>query len=275
MKQFFWLSTLFACFSTFFIFCKKDTVVENLSNSKAEHSNSLIAEERDEVHYYYIDGVSATQTSYETKLSQTGVYEHIIFDPTSSENVYSHYVFSTKAGYILWGDALGFKISKAIYVADRLAFVADSAGLNQIDSTSTDTIPLWYDNFKKNLIKKELDDSNSPDFVCYAVYFWQGYTQANLPAHVKVGGNVVSEPRILWNNNKLSSWKPDIMDCLSDYRYAHLNAWDKWHYVKPIPNPIAPFPTTITVKGNVFTPFLNIYAPWDNKISSYTSWETQ
>ncbi len=226
------------------------------------------------IHVYYIDNVVASEEAYQANLTGAGVYEHVVIEPTQTQVLHEHFSFSTKAAYTQWGDSRGFKTTKAIRLSERLAFIADSAGLNQISETSMDTIPEWYEDIKKYLLQTELSDDNSPDFLCFAVYFWQGYVQADLPAHVKFGGNTVSEPRILWNNNKLSSWKPDIMTCIFGYKYGHLVAWDKWHYKKPIPNPNAPFPTTITVKGNVFTPFLNIYAAWDNKISSYTSWET-
>ncbi|MCW5921519.1 MAG: hypothetical protein KIS77_04190 [Saprospiraceae bacterium] len=256
--------------------CKKDANDSNTFHHKLfENGEAHLRSELTEVHVYYIDGTISSQTSYENKLAEAGVYEHIIFEPTTTENYYSHHLFSSKAGYVHWGDSLGFKISKAIYVSERLAFVADSAGLNQIDTNSIETIPEWYDSLVQRLIKEELDDPNELNFICYAVYFWQGYSETNFPAHTKFGGNAVSDARILWNNNKLSSWKPDVMTCLSNYKYGHLSAWDKWHYKKPIPNPNASFPTTITVKGDVFTPFVNIYGAWDNKISSYTSWETK
>jgi hypothetical protein len=275
MKHIFHLSLLLVMTSLLLVNCKKEISDSDISHLQSPfESETKYRDDVPEVHDYYIDGVVATQTSYQNKLAETGVYEHIILEPTSSEMSYSHYAFSDKTSYTNWGDSLGFKISQAIYVAERLAFVADSAGFNQIDTASLDTIPEWYDIFKEDLIHNYLDDIDTPDFICYAVYFWQGYSATNIPAHTKFGGNVVSDARILFNNNKLSSWKPDVMTCFSDYKYAHLNAWDRWHYKKPIPNNNAPFPTTITIAGDVFMPFLNFYGAWDNKISSYTSWET-
>ena len=117
--------------------CKKEVVDPNIFQPKiGEDSKAQQRDSISEVHSYYIDGTVSSQIAYQNKLTETGVYEHIILEPTTTENNYAPYVFSTKAGYTQWGDARGFKISKAIYVADRLAFVADSAGLNQLDSNS-------------------------------------------------------------------------------------------------------------------------------------------
>jgi len=262
-------------FAFFTVMCKKEIADRSelkdiaLENSEIDQRNG-----GEDVHTYYIDGVVAQQATYQANLTGTGVYEHIIIEPTQTQVMHEHFAFSTKSAYTYWGDSRGFKTTRAIRLSEQLAFIADSAGLNQVSETSMDTIPQWYEDIKENLLQKELGDNDSPDFLCYIVYFWQGYAQANIPAHVKAGGNMVSDPRILWNNNKFSSWKPDVMTCLFGYKHGHLIAWDKWHYKRPIPNPNAPYPTTITVKGNIFTPFLNIYAAWDDKISSYTSWET-
>jgi len=168
------------------------------------------------------------------------------------------HVFTTEALHEDWGDKRGYEVSKNNRLTKRLAFVADSAGLTD----EVVLVPQWYDD-----LVDEYNKPTPPSFIfCYSAYFWQGYTANVVPSHIKLGFTAVADGFLLFNNNKFSSWKGDVSAGCTGHRLANLIGFDRPWFRERL--------GIITTAGDTFTPFLNIFAFMDNRISSYGSWSS-
>jgi hypothetical protein len=238
--------------------CTKDAVNQpnaiepNFSQSVTQRS------EKPEVNYFFVDSVSTTEGAYQNTINGNNeVYRHFVVAEKTSEIAIECHVFRSKILYEKWGDDRKYDVSKNNRITERLVFVADSAGLND----ETTDMPKWYSDLVDTYYPPQ------PEIVfCYGAYFWQGYTTSVIPSSIKLGFNGVADGLMLLNNNKLSSWKGDVSRDCTGHRMAHLLGFDKAFFKKPL--------GTITTAGDTFTPFLNIFAFMDNKISSYESWSS-
>jgi hypothetical protein len=115
----------------------------------------------------------------------------------------------------------------------------------------------------------EIDPPNptGTDVFCFGSYFWHGYEQCDLlicPGVFYLGVWRANYPYAgILDNNKHSAWKGDVSTGCFGHKKAELKGYDRSFYRDQI--------GTITTQGDVFTPFMNIYSDFDNKITSFKS----
>lgn len=236
--------------------CSKD------QSNEAKENLTLHTSQREEVSEsfsYFVDSLPVTKASYDAEAEDTTNFKHFVRFNTDQDVIQNDcHVFTTRSLYEKWGDDRGYEVTKYLKFGDEMSQIADSANLSGLYS-----LPNWFKEAENEMIEKYFGSAPTPDVLCYFTYFWDFTTQQNLPDHIKAGFMAVADGVIGINNNTFSSWKGDVSPDCTGHKKAQLVAYDRWFFRKHI--------GTITTEGDVFVPFTNIYANFNNKISSYVS----
>lgn len=145
--------------------------------------------------------------------------------------------FTTRTKFENYGDTIGLNLRKQLAIADRLRFVADSAGLT---STVTDSsqVPAWYNIYAQSLTGNFHDNKSDNRFLgtslakdgseSQSCRSWNGYNF--------VPGVVAFQPAFtFWNNKTSGVQNVDV--------YGAFHMWDRWFYRKYL-GVVAGIPTT-------------------------------
>ncbi len=195
---------------------------------------------------------------------QPAGYSHFVATETPTEISHECHFFTTKQNYCSWGDAKGFGTTDDLNKYEQLMNAAQNGGIvNDVPSTSFSD--LYFSLFDEPL---EPQSPNGQDAFCYANYFWSKSEQCdpllgnNCWLRIDFGLWRTNRPYVAFSeNNTFSSWKGDVSTGCTGHKKAELKGYDNSWYRDQI--------GTITTQGDVFTPFLNIYADFDNRISSF------
>ncbi len=215
------------CFATVvFILLFSLHACNKFSNSENELSSASI-EDRSEVETfieYYLDDVSVSNIEIDTTVDQWIFYTV----PPSSSPLYQTLQvrkYSTRNKFELFGDIAGVNLRKQLAIADRLRFVADSAGL--ISTVADESqIPKWYLTYSQSLTSNLIGGAEDR-------FLGTELRKDNSEAHnCKSWGEANFLPGIISFNPAMTVWNNQTSGVRNVDVYGAFHMWDKWFYRK-------------------------------------------
>ncbi|MEI6411768.1 MAG: hypothetical protein WCR52_20420 [Bacteroidota bacterium] len=150
-KVAFIVSTLcLICLATFIQSCQKTSDGGVVTTSTEDQTNALDRQTTEPESYYefYLDDIRVSKLPIDTTQDQW-----IYYTSNSNSAIVTVQVrqYTTRQKYEAYGSSIGVNLRGQLAIADRLRFVADSAGLTD-HITDLSQIPQWYLDLEHSLI---------------------------------------------------------------------------------------------------------------------------
>jgi hypothetical protein len=270
MKNIKFLLPLFALIAFTFFQCSKETTEPVPSTIESPAIQDGVSDRDDEgdgtsnfAITYKLDGQNTTEQVFSSL--PTSAYKHAVVSPAlstePSDLVHVEAVaFNTRSAYEAWGQSRGYKIRESLNVDEKLNAMATNAGLTDVSS-----VPQWYNDYANNVANQQLDIP-SPCYI--GVTLWDRLTAPPIPI-IEIPTYKPCPP--LFHNltlfyHRASSAKFHRLTYCGTTT-AHMTAFSGLFGINKIMS-------ISVVAGTPRFKFVNIFAPLNNNIGSFSHYGT-